>query len=125
MNNLKGLTRASLIAITATFGVTGAGAADVVLSGAIQSAGGEKLGGVTVSAKAEGQPITTTVFTDETGNYYFPPMPAGKYRIWAQALTFDTAKSNVDLSAAKRQDFELKPLTDFVRQLPGHERRPA
>jgi streptogramin lyase len=121
MNNLKGLARASLIAIAASFGVTAASAADVVLSGAIQSAGGEKLGGVTVSAKAEGRPITTTVFTDETGNYYFPPMPAGKYRVWAQALTFDTAKSNVRLNAAKRQDFELKPLTDFVRQLPGHE----
>ena len=50
-------------------------AADALLSGSITSAAGEKLGGVTVSAKAEGATITTTVFTDEAGNYYFPPLP--------------------------------------------------
>jgi hypothetical protein len=30
---------------------------------------GEKMAGVTVSAKAEGQTITTGVFTDEAGGY--------------------------------------------------------
>ena len=59
------------------------------------------MGGVTVSAKADGATITTTVFTDETGNYYFPPLPAGKYRVWAQALGFEAAKTEIDLSAAK------------------------
>ena len=46
-------------------------------------------------------------------------MPAGKYRVWAQALTFATARGDVDLGAAKRQDFALRPMEDFVRQLPG------
>jgi streptogramin lyase len=102
--------------------VPAAEAADVVLSGSIKSAAGETMGGVTVSAKAEGAAITTTVFTDETGAYYFPPMAAGKYKVWAQALSFETAKSNLDLAARKNQDFVLKPMTDFeaqVRQLPG------
>jgi streptogramin lyase len=94
-------------------------AADAVLSGSIASAAGEKLNGVTVSAKAEGSTITTTVFTDEAGDYYFPPMPTGKYRVWAQALTFATAKDEVDLAGAKRDDFKLAPLQDFERQLPG------
>jgi hypothetical protein len=94
-------------------------AADALLSGSITSAAGEKLGGVTVSAKAEGATITTTVFTDEGGNYYFPPLPTGKYRVWAQALTFATAKEVVDLAAAKHQDFKLGALADFERQLPG------
>src|SRR5262245_23067700 len=94
-------------------------AADVVLTGSIASQAGEKMGGVTVSAKADGASITTSVFTDEAGAYYFPPLPAGKYRVWAQALTFDTAKAQVDLAAAKRQDFSLKPMKDFARQLPG------
>jgi streptogramin lyase len=120
MKNLNTFARISLIALSLSF-ASRAQAADAVLSGVVKSAAGEKLGGVTVSAKAEGQPITTTVFTDESGNYYFPPMPAAKYGVWAQALTFDTARSSVDLSAAKRQDFELKPLADFARQLPGHE----
>ena len=44
-----------------------AGAADALLSGAVKSASGEAMGGVTVSAKAG--TITTTVFSDEAGNY--------------------------------------------------------
>jgi hypothetical protein len=97
-------------------------AADVVLSGTITAASGEAMGGVTVSAKADGQTITTTVFTDEAGSYYFPALAAGKYRVWAQALGFETAKGEIDLGAARRQDFTLKPMTDLerqVRQLPG------
>src|SRR5229473_1811868 len=78
-----------------------AGAADVQLSGTVKSSSGEIMGGVTVSAKAEGATITTTVFSDEAGLYYFPPLPAGKYRVWAQALTFATAKNEVDLATAK------------------------
>jgi hypothetical protein len=97
-------------------------AADALLSGSITSAAGEKLAGVTVSAKAEGATITTTVFTDEAGDYYFPPMEAGKYRVWAQALSFDTAKSEVDLAAARRADFTLAAITDtelLIKQMPG------
>ena len=97
-------------------------AADQLLSGTIASASGEKLGGVTVSAKAQGTTITTSVYTDEQGGYYFPPLPAGKYNVWAQALAFETAKGEVDLTAARRADLTLKPMTDperRVRQLPG------
>jgi streptogramin lyase len=93
--------------------------ADAVLSGTIKSADGAALGGVTVSARADGSNIVTSVYTDEAGNYYFPPLANGKYKVWAQAITFDTGRGDVDLSAAKRQDFALKPLKDFVRQLAG------
>jgi virginiamycin B lyase len=94
-------------------------AADAILSGAVVSAAGEKMGGVTVSAKPEGATITTTIFTDADGRYFFPPMPEGKYRVWAQAVSFETAKREVDLAASKAQDFTLKPMKDFFRQLPG------
>ena len=94
-------------------------AADAILSGAITSPAGDKMGGVTVSAKAEGATITTTVFTDADGRYYFPPMAAGKYRVWAQALSFETAKGEVDLAANTAEDFTLKPMADYFRQLPG------
>ncbi len=97
-------------------------AADVMLSGTVKSSSGEILGGVTVSAKAEGATITTTVFSDAAGGYYFPPLRAGKYRVWAQALSFSGANSEVDLAAARHQDFVLQPMTGFeqqVRQLPG------
>src|SRR6266436_3013627 len=98
---------------------TSSRADDVILSGTVVSSPGEKMGGVTVSAKPEGGTITTSVFTDESGAYYFPPMPAAKYRVWAQALSYKAAKSSIDLPTTKRQDFLLKPMQDFVRQLPG------
>jgi streptogramin lyase len=111
-------TAAALALILSTPGY----AAEVVLAGSIKSAAGEKMGGVTVSAKAAGSSVTTSVFTDEAGEYYFPPLEAGTYSVLAQALSFETAKSNVDLAAARKQDFTLKPITDVeqqVRQLPG------
>ena len=99
--------------------------ADSLLTGAVTSASGEKMGGVTVSAKGEGSPITTSVFTDESGNYYFPPLPNGKYRVWAQALTYETANGNTELKKkTTRQDFVLQPMKnqeDWIRQLPGDE----
>ena len=91
------------------------------LTGMVKSASGEKMGGVTVSAKEEGQTITTTVFTDEQGDYYFPPMEPGKYRVWAQADTYETARSEVELGNVKHQDFTLKPMKDFVQQLTGDQ----
>src|SRR5439155_73924 len=93
-----------------------------LLSGVISSPSGQKLEGVTVSAKLEDSTITTSVYTDETGRYYFPPMPAGKYRVWAQALGFETAKSSVDLTAARHHDVVLQQMTDpekRIRQLPS------
>ncbi len=94
--------------------------ADALLSGTIKSASGEPMGGVTVSAKADGGTITTTVFTDDGGRYYFPPLPNGNYRVWAQALSFATAKGTVALAANGHQDFTLAPLSgDYFRQLPG------
>src|SRR5881409_35959 len=97
--------------------VTAAQAADQLLTGAISSRAGQKLEGVTVSAKMEGSTITTSVYTDETGGYYFPPLPAGKYRLWAQALGFETAKISVDLNAARHQDFLLEQITDPEKRI--------
>ena len=96
-----------------------------LLAGTIQTASGENLGGVTVSAKMAGRNITTTVFTDEQGNYYFPAMDTGIYQVWAQADTFQTSRADVDLTGARRQNFTLKPLQDFERQLTGDQILPS
>src|SRR5438270_4650532 len=117
---IAGLLLASAAAIV--IAPASASAADHILSGSVASAAGEKLNGVTVSARLEGSTITTSVYTDESGAYYFPPMAAGKYQVWAQALGFETSKSDVDLSAAKRQNLTLTAMTDPERrwrQLPG------
>src|SRR5713226_4682167 len=112
MTNARKLTGASLIAaaLGAASVVPTVALADQLLTGTITSAKGEKMGGVTVSAKPEGSSITTSVFTDESGNYYFPPLPEGKYAVWAQALTFETAKASVQLGKTAHQDFVLAPM---------------
>ena len=113
----------SFLAATALSAEIPAQAADALLRGTITSSAGEKMGGVTVSAKPEGGTITTTVFTDEGGNYYFPPLPSGKYRVWAQTLSFQTAKGEVDLSANRKQDFTLAAMATSeltFKQLPGN-----
>src|ERR1700681_285174 len=96
--------------------------ADQLLTGAITSATGQKMEGVLVSAKKEGSTITTTVYTDLNGDYFFPAMADGKYQVWAQTLGFKTAKGAVDLSATRHQDFQLATITDpeeRIRQLPS------
>jgi streptogramin lyase len=116
----------SLLAATAAIALVAAmpaQAADALLSGSIKSSAGETVGGVTVSAKPEGGTVTTTVFTDEAGNYYFPPLPSGKYRVWAQTLSYETAKGEVDLAANRKHDFTLAAITNPERafkQLPGN-----
>jgi streptogramin lyase len=98
-----------------------AAADEVFLVGATTSSTGEKMAGVTVSAKAEGQTITTSVFTDVAGKYYFPALTPGKYRVWAQADGYGTARGDVDLMKTLHQDFVLQPMEDFERQLTGDQ----
>jgi streptogramin lyase/mono/diheme cytochrome c family protein len=99
-----------------------AASGDAYLSGTIAAADGQKLGGVTVSAKPEDATITTSVFTDEHGTYYFPALPAGNYTVWAQADGFATARApRVPASGNVHQDLALKPLADPERQLTGDQ----
>jgi streptogramin lyase len=116
-------SKAFFIACAASLSaVTPAYAADRILSGTIATPSGQKLEGVTVSAKLEGSTITTSVYTDTSGMYVFPPLAEGKYRVWAQALGFETAKGMVELNSGRRQNFTLAEMTDperRYRQLPG------
>jgi streptogramin lyase len=110
------LTAAAIVMVAPAF-------ADALLNGTIKSSDGKAMGGVTVSAKPDGGTVTTTVFTDEAGQYYFPELPAGHYKVWAQALSYQTAKGAVDLSANAKQDFTLATMSDpeaTFKQLPGN-----
>ena len=97
--------------------------AQTILTGTVTSASGEKMEGVTVSARRIGSNFTTTVFTDASGQYYFPSMDSGRYRFWAQAVTYDAAiVDEMPLSGAVvQQDVVLKPLQNFEKQLRGDE----
>src|SRR5215468_7297239 len=111
MTDLRCQLLASVASVILVGAVTTA-SADQLLTGSITSASGQKLDGVQVSAKKEGSTITTSVYTDQNGDYFFPPMADGKYQVRAQALGFHTAKDAVELSAAKHQDFKLAAITD-------------
>ena len=93
------------------------------LWGTITSTSGEKLEGVTVSVRAEGRNVTTSVFTDSDGEYYFPPLEDGKpYKAWAQAQAFEAGRADVALNGSGvRRDFTLKPKADFENQLTGSQ----
>src|SRR5258708_6128493 len=111
-----------LACAAALFAATTAHAADQLLSGRNGAKPRQKLEGVTVAAKREASRIPPSVYTDAAGVYVFPPLPAGKYRVWAQALGFEAGKGAVELSAARRADFTLREMTDAerrFRQLPG------
>ena len=71
MRNAGGLIVSSVCAIFAVAAAAPPASADALLSGTVTAADGKPMGGVTVSAKPDGGTITTTVFTDEAGGYYF------------------------------------------------------
>ena len=111
MTQIRGMLLASAAGlVVAGFAATTA-SADQLLSGSIASTAGQKLEGVLVSAKKEGSTITTSVYTDLNGDYFFPAMADGKYQVWAQTLGFQTAKDAVDLSATRHQDFKLAAIS--------------
>src|SRR5713226_6623368 len=121
MTHMRGQLLASVAGLVLV-GAMSSASADQLLTGSITSASSQKLEGVLVSAKREGSTITTSVYTDQNGEYFFPAMADGKYQVWAQTLGFQTAKGAVDLSATKHQDFKLAAITDpedRIRQLPS------
>jgi streptogramin lyase len=93
------------------------------LTGTIRGADGRAIEGVAVSVRGAGRTFTTTVFTDEQGEYFFPSLEAGGYRLWAQAVGFSPARAEVTIGQgpAPRQPLTLRPLADFSSQLTGAE----
>ena len=67
--------------------------------------------------ETHGSTITTSVYTDQNGEYFFPAMADGKYEVWAQTIGFKTAKGAVDLNATKHQDFRLAAITDLEERI--------
>jgi len=93
------------------------------LSGTVKSKDGKALEGVGVSARASVRTFTTTVYTDQNGEYSFPTLGSGHYKVWAQAVGFDRVAKEVDLVSGERSqvDLALPQLEDFHRQLSGTE----
>ena len=98
-------------------------ASDTVLFGTVKSASNQALEGVVVSARGAGTTITTSVFTDEAGRYYFPHLEPAQYRVWAQAVGFEAVRTELEISyqSDTKRDFTLNTVKDFTKQLSGPE----
>src|ERR1700732_3403640 len=107
MTQIRGKHLASVATLVVVGFAATTASADQLLTGSVASAARQKLAGVLVSAKKEGSTITTNVYTDLNGEYFFPAMADGKYQVWAQTLGFQTAKGDVDLTATQHQDFKM------------------
>src|SRR3990172_8496053 len=68
------------------------------LMGTVKSSDGKLMEGVAVSARANSQTFTTSVFTDQDGQYYFPALSNGRYKVWAQAVGFEAARGEVAIA---------------------------
>src|SRR5688572_11725949 len=94
------------------------------LVGTVRSGAGKPIEGVAVSARAhQGTTITTSVWTDQNGYYYFPPLDDGRYQLWAQAVGFDRPVAEQTVAGGKRveQNFTLKPIDNYLFQLSSAE----
>src|SRR5262249_23946556 len=94
----------------------------VLMTGTVKSSTGEKLAGVTVSAKGVGTTMTTSVFTDENGEYILPRLPEGPHRVWAQAIGFASDKAELQASGSvAKHVFSLKAGADPTPQMTGDQ----
>ena len=101
-------------------GIAAAQSAGVLLAGTIADAAGEPMEGVVVSVRASGSNLTTSVYTDADGDYVFPGMAPGTYRLWAQAVSYEAGRAELELrNATHHRDFVMESLEHFEAQLPG------
>jgi streptogramin lyase len=119
-----GLSVAAIAAIALMRAGSAAAATEQpAMTGAIHGADGKPMQGVAVSARSTQQTFTTTVYSDDKGEYVFPGLASGSYKVWAQAVGFltDRADVKVDGSRTASRDFSLKPLEHFEAELTGGE----
>jgi len=127
LKHLSLLASASLFGLLAATGMsTGALAqAAATLSGQVSSAEEGPMEGVLVSAKKDGSTVTTTVVTNEKGEYSFPAgrLDAGHYTISTRAIGYDLdGPKAVDVAASgAKADIKLVKTKNLVNQLSNAE----
>ena len=129
------INRLRLSAIAAAFLLTfvGHGQAQTALSGTVTSTQEPMMEGVLVSAKREGSTITTTVVTNDKGQYSFPAdrLQPGKYAMAIRAVGYilegpksieipagGNATANLKLNRARNIHLQLSN-AEWLASLPG------
>jgi streptogramin lyase len=116
-----GISTLALVVLGA--GSLSTGAAVSGLAGTVRSMDATAMDGVVISARALESSVTTSVFTDERGEYVFPPLETGRYDVWAQAVGYETARAQIAIDATPqaRHAFTLTTIKDVTPQLTGSE----
>jgi streptogramin lyase len=116
------LLAASVLGLSLPSGAAQQGAASN-LTGVARAMDGRLMEGVVVSARAVEKSYTTSVLTDDRGEYVFPPLESGRYEVWAQAVGYDTARAQVGVDAGRKahQAFTLRTIKDVSPQLTPSE----
>ena len=93
------------------------------LTGIARTMDGRPFDGVVVSARIARRNITSSVVTDEHGEYVFPRLDSGRYDVWAQASGYGIARAEVTITDAAQvhQAFTLNTIADVTPQLIGSE----
>ena len=99
-----------------------------VIQGTVYSTGGSPLHGIRVKAEQQGKNYVVSIFTDGNGQYEFPPLPLGQYKVFVGSAW----QEDVNLaSSGASQDFKVQLGPAFFEQttgvkwlehLPGSER---
>lgn len=124
----------SIALFSTAMGANAAMAQSVPLSGTVSSSADGPMEGVLVSAKKEGSTITTTVVSNEKGEYSFPAgrLEPGKYSISIRAGGYDLvgpkevdvssggAKADVTLTKTKHLASQLTN-ADWLMSAPGDD----
>jgi len=134
-------TALTAIAIAAATVVSPSGAlaadAGSLLAGKVVSTTGEALAGIPIKAHRDNSPITVAVYTDQKGEYSFPPwsdLTPGDYSVAVELPDFDRTSQHVAVAAGKAAsiDFTLKgkPLayedataSEIIAGLPGTDQQ--
>src|SRR5712672_3493527 len=116
----------NLLLATSVFTITGlVGAQAQSLSGTVSSTEEGQMEGVLVSAKKEGATVTTTVVTNDKGEFSFPAgrLEPGKYTISTRAIGYTlTGPKSVDVSASGTSaDIKLGRARNIAAQLSNGE----
>lgn len=72
--------------------------------------------GILVKARGEGKNYTTSVFTDDRGEYLFPPLPPGDYVVSVGTMWQEKVSLG---SSAVKQDFVVELGSGFMNQIGG------
>jgi trimeric autotransporter adhesin len=106
----------SLLAVIAAFGTSLAAqqtpgtnvSAEIRLAGIVRTADGASLPGSTLRVIQTDSGKAWVSWTDESGKFDFPALPAGHYRVEISQLGFTTETTEIDLAASSQAALELK-----------------